>query len=52
VNYFTVWRSEDFEGGYKLTDPSENLKSVIKALPFSVGPTYDFTEWMMEYLPK
>jgi len=55
VSYFSIVRRSDFVGGrFSETgpDPSENLKPVISAQPFAPDTRYDFTEWIVDYLPR
>jgi hypothetical protein len=55
VVYFSIVRDSDFVGGRFGSigrDPSEDLKPLIKVRPFSPDTRYDFTEWMVDYLPR
>jgi len=55
VNYFSIVRDSDYVGGHfgeAGPDPSENLKPVIQVRPFAPDPGYEFTEWMIHYLPR
>lgn len=52
LRYFSTVRGREFESGPDARDPSENLKPVISVHPFSPGPAYDFTEWIVAALPK
>lgn len=53
--YFSIVRNSDYVGGHfgdVGRDPSENLKPVIKVRPFAPDTRYDFTEWIVDYLPR
>jgi hypothetical protein len=55
VRYFSVVRGSDFErrvSGADDRDTSESLMPVIKVRPFLPDTRYDFTEWIVEYLPR
>jgi hypothetical protein len=55
VGYFSVVRNSDYVGGsfgFAAPDPSESLKPSIKVRPFAPDVRYDFTEWIVDYLPK
>jgi hypothetical protein len=54
VRYFSVVRSGESERRFRGPDrdPSENLMPVIKVRPFAPDIRYDFTEWIVDYLPK
>jgi len=55
VGYFSVVRSRDYVGDRfdnSAPDPSENLKPLIKVRPFAPDLSYEFTEWIVDYLPK
>jgi hypothetical protein len=55
VVYFSIVRNSDYVGGRfgdVGRDPTESLKPVIKVRPFSPDTRYDFTEWIVDYLPK
>jgi hypothetical protein len=55
VAYFSIVRRSDDVGGRfgdVGRDPSENLKPVINVRPFAPDARYDFTEWIVDYLPR
>lgn len=54
LRYLSVVRNGDFErrSGSDGRDPSENLTPVIKVRPFAPDSRYDFTEWIVDYLPR
>lgn len=55
VGYFSVVRSRDYVGDrfdFSAPDPSEKLKPLIKVRPFSPDVRYEFTEWIVDDLPK
>jgi hypothetical protein len=55
VNYFSIVRRSDYVGGRfdeNKPDPSEKLKPLINVRPFAPDARYDFTEWIVDYLPK
>jgi hypothetical protein len=55
VGYFSVVRNSDYVAGRfdrAGPDPSESLKPLIKVRPFAPDVRYDFTEWIVDYLPK
>jgi hypothetical protein len=54
VGYFSIVRNSDYvEGSFGTTtsDPCEGLKPLIKVLPFAPDTRYEFTEWIVDYLP-
>ncbi|HYW71320.1 MAG TPA: hypothetical protein VE961_09810 [Pyrinomonadaceae bacterium] len=54
IGYFWIVRDSDYVGGRfdsAPADPSENLKPMITVRPFAPDLRYDFTEWIVEYLP-
>jgi hypothetical protein len=54
VGYFSVVRHSDYVGGrfdFTAPDPSESLKPLIRVRPFAPDVRYDFTEWIVDYLP-
>jgi hypothetical protein len=55
LRYFSVVRNEGFESGVPglaAPEDKEKIKPVISVHPFSVGPIYDFTAWLLDELPK
>jgi hypothetical protein len=53
--YRTSVHGGDFErgrAGLDAPDPRENIKPVISVHPFLIDSTYDFTAWLLDYLPK
>ena len=55
VTYFSIVRRSDYVGGHfgdVGRDPSEDLKPVINVRPFSPDSRYDFTEWIVDFLPQ
>jgi hypothetical protein len=55
VGYFGIVRNSDYVGGSFGPigrDPSEDLKPVIKVRPFAPDTGRDFTEWIVDYLPR
>lgn len=55
VIYFSIVRRSDFVGGRfgdVGRDSSESLKPLINVRPFAPDARYDFTEWIVDYLPK
>lgn len=54
LRYLSVVRNGDFERRSNADgrDPSENLKPVIKVRPFAPDSRYDFTEWIVDSLPR
>jgi hypothetical protein len=55
VTYFSIVRRSDYVGGRfgdVGRDPSEDLKPVIHVRPFSPDSRYDFTEWIVDFLPQ
>jgi hypothetical protein len=55
VSYFSIVRRSDFVGGRfseSGSDPNENLKPIISVRPFVPDTRYDFTEWIVDYLPR
>lgn len=54
LSYFSVVRNSDFERRFSADarDPSEGLMPVINMRPFSPDTRYDFTEWIVDYLPR
>ena len=54
VGYFSVVRnSEDVNGRFAemKRDPAEDLMPVINVRPFAPDLRYEFTEWIVDYLP-
>lgn len=55
VLYFSVARGRRDERGMNArldrSDPAETLKPVISVHPFSVTRAYDFSDWLVDYLP-
>ncbi|MGZ8845584.1 MAG: hypothetical protein ACXW3C_03890 [Pyrinomonadaceae bacterium] len=55
ARYFSIVRGSEFErrvSGADNRDPSESLMPVIKVRSFLPDTRYDFTEWIVDYLPK
>jgi hypothetical protein len=55
VGYYSVVRNSDYVAGrfdFAAPDPSEKLKPLIKVRPFAPDIRYDFTEWIVDYLPR
>jgi hypothetical protein len=55
VGYFSIVRNSDFVGGRFGSierDPSQGLKPMINVRPFAPDTRYDFTEWIVDYLPR
>jgi hypothetical protein len=52
VHYSTTVRKLKSFSAADAPDPDENLRPAIKVLPFSIAPSIDFTEWIVDYLPK
>ena len=54
VNYLSARRDGGFERRVNAgeRDPSEDLKPMINVRPFQPDPRYDFTEWIVDYLPR
>ena len=55
IPYFSIMRDSDYVGGrFNIPDhdPAEDLAPVIKVKPFAPHTGYDFTEWIVDSLPK
>lgn len=54
VNYFSVRRGREYEGaGFasRLADPAESIKPMISVHPFALDKTWEFSDWLVDYLP-
>ena len=54
LRYLSAVRNGESERRFRAggRDPSEDLKPVINVRPFAPDSRYDFTEWIVDYLPR
>jgi hypothetical protein len=49
--YHTMVRSPEFERSEPATEP-KSVRPMITKLTFALNPEYDFSEWLVDYLPR